>query len=70
MQTLSEYNAQWTERRKKERDLQRGCKYIGIACDQCKHELAGENILLLSSPPQQNIYCPGCGWSGRRFLYG
>jgi DNA-directed RNA polymerase subunit RPC12/RpoP len=44
-------------------------RWTGIACDHCGHELAGENSLLMSSPPQQNIYCPGCGWQGRRFVY-
>ena len=67
MKTLSEYNAEWTERNKK---IGRDEKWIGIACDHCGHELAGESSLLLTSPPQQNIYCPGCGWQGRRFVYG
>lgn len=67
MKTLSEYNAEWTERNKK---IGRGDKWIELACDHCGHELAGERGLLMSSPPQQNIYCPGCGWQGTRFVYG
>ena len=65
MKTLSEYNAEWAEKNKK---LGRGEKWIDIACDHCGHELSGETSLLMSSPPQQNIYCPGCGWQGRRFV--
>ena len=67
MKTLSEYNAYWTEKRKVK--LQSHYRFIDIACDHCGYELAGENALLLSSPPQQNIYCPGCGWQGRRTVY-
>ena len=66
MKTLSEYNAEWSEKNKK---LNRGEKWIDIACDHCGHELAGKTSLLMSSPPQQNIYCPSCGWQGRRFVY-
>ena len=66
MKTLSEYNAEWTEKNKK---LGRGEKWINIACDHCGNELAGESSLLMSSPPQQNIYCPSCGWQGRRFVW-
>jgi rubrerythrin len=70
MKTLSEYEAEGAAKHKKEREtLERGFKYIGIACDHCGHELAGERSLLMSSPPQQNIYCPSCEWTGRRFVY-
>jgi ribosomal protein S27E len=67
MKTLSEYNAYWTEKRKT--PIQRGYDYLNIACDHCGQELAGSHILMLSSPPQQDIYCPGCGWQGRRYVY-
>lgn len=67
MKTLSEYNAEWSEKNKKiDRRME---QWINIACDHCGHELVGENTLLLTSPPQQNITCPGCGWKGRRFVY-
>jgi uncharacterized Zn finger protein (UPF0148 family) len=70
MKTLSEYNTEESAKWKLQRErLPRGFKFIGLACDQCGCELAGENSLLMSSPPQQNIYCPDCGWEGRRFVY-
>jgi uncharacterized Zn finger protein (UPF0148 family) len=70
MKTLSEYEAEGSERHKREREtVIRGFKLIGIACNHCGAELAGEKSLLMSSPPQQNIYCPNCGWEGRRFVY-
>ncbi len=65
MKTLAEYNAEYSERRK---GLERWEKRIDIACDTCGHELAGETSLLMSHPPQQNIRCPNCGWTGRRFV--
>ena len=69
MPTLSEYEAQFSAKRKREREiLPRGDKFIGLACDNCGHELAAERGLLASSPPQQNIYCPNCNWTGRRFV--
>lgn len=70
MKTLSEYEAEGSAKRKREREtLERGFNYIGIACDHCGSELAGERSLLMSFPPQQNVYCPDCGWSGRRVVY-
>jgi late competence protein required for DNA uptake (superfamily II DNA/RNA helicase) len=70
VKTLSEYEAEGAERLKTEREIvMRGFKLIGIACDKCGHELAGERSLLCSSPPQQNIYCPNCLWEGRRTVY-
>lgn len=70
MKKLSEYEAEGAARRKKEREmLPRGDKFIGLECDNCGHELAAEQGLLASSPPQQNIYCPSCMWAGRRFIY-
>ena len=70
MKKLSEDQAEGAARRKAEREkLPRGSRFIGLACDQCGHELAGETSLLMSSPPQQNIFCPECGWEGRRFVY-
>lgn len=70
MKKLSEYEAEGAARRKLEREtLPRGYKYIGLACDHCGHELAAEPGLLASSPPQQNLICPKCEWTGRRFVY-
>lgn len=71
MQTLAEYNAAAEAMRQKAKDmkLERWEKFIGLACDECGHELVGEKSLLMSSPPQQNIRCPHCNWTGRRFVY-
>lgn len=70
MKTLSEYEQEWDAIRKKDKDLgvQRYETRIGIACDNCGTELIGEKSLLMSSPPQQNIRCPKCEWTGRRFV--
>ena len=65
MKTLAEYKTEYAERLKWLESWERG---IGLACDTCGHELAGEKSLLMSHPPQQNIRCPNCGWKGRRFV--
>ena len=65
MKTLSEYNIEYDEKRFW---LDRSEDAIGIACDKCGHELAGEKSLLMSYPPQQNIRCPACDWRGRRYV--
>lgn len=41
----------------------------GIACDKCGHELMDScpNVMLASNPPQLNVHCPKCGFTGYRF---
>lgn len=62
MQKLSEYNREYNEERRK---IKEG--WIGIACDNCSHELKGSDYRLMSNPPQQDIWCDNCGFKGRRF---
>src|SRR4051812_14285390 len=38
---------------------------LGIACDHCGTELfTAEDAMLMTSPPQCRIGCPGCNWRG------
>jgi len=41
----------------------------GIACPKCGEELfdSTPNIVLTSYPPQHNVNCPKCGYTGYRF---
>ena len=41
----------------------------GIACPKCGGELLDStpNIVLTSYPPQYNIHCPKCDYTGYRF---
>ncbi len=63
MKTLSEYRSEYAIRY-----VERENGRIGIACDECGHELKGENVLLLTHPPQRNIWCDKCGYKGRVFV--
>lgn len=68
MKTLSDHNT-----------LARGEMYFpnyygtprpnGLACDKCGHELidSSPNVMLASNPPQLNVHCPKCGFTGYRF---
>lgn len=40
----------------------------GIACPKCGKELTDINplVLLLSHPPQKDVYCINCGYKGFR----
>lgn len=40
----------------------------GIACPKCKSELQDTNpgMILASSPPQKDVRCPACGFTGLR----
>jgi DNA-directed RNA polymerase subunit RPC12/RpoP len=40
----------------------------GIACPKCGKELwdTNPNMILTSSPPQKDIHCLACGYSGYR----
>ena len=39
-----------------------------IECPNCKKELWDSNpmVSLLSYPPQKNVHCPSCGYTGFR----
>ncbi|KKK89154.1 hypothetical protein LCGC14_2735970 [marine sediment metagenome] len=40
----------------------------GIKCPECEGELwdSSPHIMLTSNPPQKNIHCPECGYTGFR----
>jgi len=40
----------------------------GIACPKCSNELWDSNptLTLTSLPPQKNVHCPSCRYSGYR----
>ena len=40
----------------------------GIACPWCDKELLDSNpsVTLTSDPPQKNVECPACGYTGYR----
>lgn len=63
MKKISEYNREYAEKLRRERE-----RWIGIACDECNYELKGSKYLLLTNPPQQDIECDNCGWKGRRYV--
>ena len=68
MKTLDEYNA---EQRAKFTQ-QEGPVLNGIACPECGAELMDThpNITLLSNPPQKNVKCSKCDYSGYRVCGG
>jgi len=41
----------------------------GIECPKCKEELMDSNpmMTLTSNPPQKNVHCPKCEYSGYRY---
>ena len=41
----------------------------GIACPKCGEELMDSNpmMTLTSHPPQKNVHCPKCEYSGYRY---
>jgi len=68
MKTLDQFN---TERRKfyATADNELGQpRPNGISCPTCKTELFDSSpmLTLTSSPPQKNIHCPKCGYTGYR----
>jgi len=43
-------------------------KNNGIECPKCKHELQDTNSnVLCSNPPQYNVNCSNCDYTGYRF---
>jgi len=67
MKTLEEHNEESKEFFYKMND--NSPKPNGIKCPKCGEELLDStpNIVLTSYPPQYNIHCSKCGYSGYRF---
>lgn len=67
LKTLGEHNA---ARRKQAEAAERLRQphANGIACPGCGKELwdSSPSMLLTSNPPQKNVHCPACGYSGYR----
>lgn len=66
--TLEEYEHKvWEQYQKANEELTNGIP-MGIACPQCGEELWGDKFcVLMSNPPQRNIWCPKCGWKGTSY---
>lgn len=60
MKTLSEYEKTLRELREFE------TAWVGVACDHCGAELYDPTpgMVLMSSPPQINVRCSKCDFSG------
>uniref|UniRef100_A0A6H1ZHM3 Uncharacterized protein n=1 Tax=viral metagenome TaxID=1070528 RepID=A0A6H1ZHM3_9ZZZZ len=42
------------------------CGCAGVACDKCGTEMVFSDMCVLTSyPPQRNVRCPKCGYTGR-----
>lgn len=70
LKTLAQHNAAITMARaqRKAKATPQG-KPNGIACPMCRNgELmdTNPNIMLASDPPQMDVHCPACGWTGHR----
>jgi ribosomal protein S27AE len=65
LKTLEEFN---TQRRSGYRFPDSTPKPNGIACPKCGEELVDSqpNVTLTSMPPQKNIHCPKCDYTGFR----
>ena len=65
MKTLSERNEEMATARKKTRD-EGHYGYAGVACDKCGAEMVrSDGMVLMSNPPQKNVKCLSCGFTGR-----
>jgi len=65
VKTLSEYNKERVEFYRK--NVGSACSN-NIACPKCEYELcdSSPNITLAGHPPQKNIHCVQCGFTGLR----
>lgn len=65
LKPLKEFNAERSAFYFKSKPVPAG---NGIACPNCGKELvdSAPNITLTSYPPQKNVACPACGYSGYR----
>jgi len=64
MKSLEEFNK---DQRERTRILNDPCAN-GIGCPECGKELWDSNpdVMLTSYPPQKNVHCPECGYTGYR----
>lgn len=67
MKTLEQHNAERRRVHDSSLDFMVPRKN-GIACSECGEELydSHPNLTLTSNPPQKNVHCPKCGFSGYR----
>ena len=67
MQNLNEYNSNKLRARQNQTN-KNGWERNGIACPKCGTELVDPNphVKLMSNPPQKNILCPKCNFTGYR----
>lgn len=69
LKTLAAHNAAITQARakRKAKETPQG-RLNGIECPLCKAELMDThpNVILASDPPQKQVHCPACGWTGHR----
>lgn len=69
MKTLEQHNDErWNIHR--EMTLQNKPHPNGIECPKCGKELMDSNpmCVLTSNPPQCNVHCPSCGYTGFRLV--
>ena len=66
--TLAEHNRAISAAHAEQCAPEKRGKPNGIACPMCKGELVDTNpgVILTSNPPQKNVHCPVCAWSGHR----
>lgn len=67
MKTLDQHNKERMEAHSIYMELQKPHPN-GIACPKCGKELwdSAPTITLTSNPPQKNVHCPACGYTGYR----
>lgn len=67
--SLEEYNKRTYEWHMKQQELRNHGRPNGIACPECGNELVDSDpdAVLLSHPPQKNIKCPKCNYTGLRY---
>ena len=68
LKSLAEHNVERLRTLKIREPVERD--YNGIACPLCGHELydCDSGIVLPSDPPQTNVHCGWCGWTGSRLM--
>lgn len=65
MKTLNEYNK---DRRAEIKTAEQIPQKAGVLCE-CGAELVySDNCVLTSMPPQRNVHCPSCGFSGYKVV--
>ena len=66
LKTLREHNGEvHAERSAMREDGHHG--YAGVLCDECGWQMVfSDGMMLMSNPPQMNVKCLHCGYSGRK----